>query len=168
MTWWEETVQIFHKKKKRLSNILSGFWNQCQATCFLWFRNVCKLSLSSLVWDQRQNSPCDIYSMTRKKLQKSSPKPVPMRLPSCFAQPRRSFMWYGWARCQCQTFSSPSLSGDASSQFPSEEYKSHCHVLGLLSYCKEAAQKERISVGSGSCSPSSSQSNLNRGDLGQI
>lgn len=76
------------EKKYLTSWPISG--NNVKLHVFYSSKNACELSLSSLVWDQRENNHCDIYSMTRKKLQKSSTKTFSYKFPNSFAQPRRS------------------------------------------------------------------------------
>lgn len=77
MTWSAETVLISQKNvsEKDKNTLCRGLFLEPVSRHiigFLWFKNARELFLSSLDWYQRENSPCDICSMTRKKLQNPS------------------------------------------------------------------------------------------------
>lgn len=84
---------------------------------FMVQKSVHELFFSSLVWDQREKSPCDIYSTTRKKLQKSSTKACSYEVAQLLCT-AKMLTWCGWAfgccaaGCQCQTSSALSASAE--------------------------------------------------------
>lgn len=69
-----DSSNISEKKNKFILHLGLFLESMPSHVLFMVQKSVRELFFSSLVWDQREKSPCDICSTTRKKLQKSSTK----------------------------------------------------------------------------------------------